>query len=171
MRAGWTQERLAEIAGVHTRTLQRVENDGVASLHTLHGLARALDQEPISLLAEEKQFDAKNPPVESVSAIKRYVKESERIERWLSYGWLGTGLLALGWVLLISVIWMVETNLSRSNILNVLLPGTCVGLLIMGQGAYLMSLARRAHKEKRILHSLSAGGVPPWPKQLANKVV
>ena len=41
----WTQEELAEAAGIHPRTLQRVESLGVGSKSTLRALARALEVE------------------------------------------------------------------------------------------------------------------------------
>ena len=41
----WTQEELAEAAGIHPRTLQRVESLGVGSKSTLQALARALEVE------------------------------------------------------------------------------------------------------------------------------
>ena len=41
----WTQEQLAEAAGIHPRTLQRVESLGVGSKSTLQALARALEVE------------------------------------------------------------------------------------------------------------------------------
>lgn len=42
-RLGWTQERLAAIAGVATRTVQRAERDGVLSADTLQAFAAAFD--------------------------------------------------------------------------------------------------------------------------------
>ncbi len=41
----WTQEDLAEAAGVHPRTVQRVEAMSVGSKSTLRAFARALDVE------------------------------------------------------------------------------------------------------------------------------
>ena len=42
---GWSQEQLAEIAGLSTRTVQRVEASGAASLETRMALAVALGVE------------------------------------------------------------------------------------------------------------------------------
>ena len=164
-RVGWTQERLAEEAGIHARTLQRVESEGVASVQTLHAIAQALSADPHVMLADETAPPEPGvAPKGAVLAVRYGVKESERIERWLSYGWLGNSLLALGGALLIAVLWMVEANLSRFSILNVLLPGAGVGMVIMGQGAYLMSLYRRAEKEKRILRTLDGRESSLWLK-------
>lgn len=45
----WTQEKLAEKAGLNARTIQRVETEGSASLHTRLCLARAFGVEPQEL--------------------------------------------------------------------------------------------------------------------------
>jgi transcriptional regulator with XRE-family HTH domain len=37
---GWTQDQLAQVAGVDTRTIQRLEKDGSASLETLMAVAQ-----------------------------------------------------------------------------------------------------------------------------------
>ncbi len=55
----WTQEELAKIAELNLRTVQRIEKDGVASLHSKKSLAAAfnvdvhdLDYEEFSMLKE-----------------------------------------------------------------------------------------------------------------------
>ncbi len=45
----WSQEKLAEEAGLNPRTIQRVETEGTASLHTRLCLAKALGVEPHEL--------------------------------------------------------------------------------------------------------------------------
>ncbi len=45
----WSQEQLAEIAGISVRTLQRVESSGVASPETRMALASALGVAPAQL--------------------------------------------------------------------------------------------------------------------------
>lgn len=40
---GWSQEQLASIAGLSTRTVQRLENGEQASLETLSAIAAALE--------------------------------------------------------------------------------------------------------------------------------
>ena len=42
-RQGWTQEHLASVAGVSTRTIQRVEATGIASADTAQALCAVLD--------------------------------------------------------------------------------------------------------------------------------
>jgi transcriptional regulator with XRE-family HTH domain len=48
---GWTQEHLARVSNVSVRTLQRIENAGVASLETVRDLAAALDLDADYLLS------------------------------------------------------------------------------------------------------------------------
>ena len=40
---GWTQEHLASVAGVSTRTIQRIEASGIASADTAQALCAVLD--------------------------------------------------------------------------------------------------------------------------------
>jgi len=49
---GWTQAQLAELCAVNIRTIQRVENDGTASLETTMALAAAFDLEINELFAD-----------------------------------------------------------------------------------------------------------------------
>lgn len=57
---GWSQEQLAEMAGVSTRTLQRIERGANASPETLKCLAAALDIQ-FSQLREEQSMQATDP--------------------------------------------------------------------------------------------------------------
>ena len=45
----WTQEMFAEMSGIHTRTIQRMENEGTVSVRTLNAIAKALDIETYKL--------------------------------------------------------------------------------------------------------------------------
>jgi len=51
---GWTQAQLAELCAVNIRTIQRVENDGTASLETTMALAAAFDLEIKELFTDPK---------------------------------------------------------------------------------------------------------------------
>src|SRR5689334_22101327 len=42
-RRSWSQEELATAAGLNLRTIQRIENEGVASLQSVKALAAVLD--------------------------------------------------------------------------------------------------------------------------------
>lgn len=56
---GWSQEQLAQMAGISTRTLQRAERGKQASLETLKCLAAVLGVEH-SDLTEEAQMNSNN---------------------------------------------------------------------------------------------------------------
>lgn len=68
---GWTQETLAELAGITPRTVQRVEGGEPSSVDTRRALARALDWEDI---------DTFNKPW-PMPNLDRLKAEQERIER------------------------------------------------------------------------------------------
>ncbi len=68
---GWTQETLAELAGITVRTIQRVEGGEPSSVDTRRALARALDWEDI---------DAFNKPW-PMPNLERLKAEQERLER------------------------------------------------------------------------------------------
>ena len=54
VRESLTQEKLAEKAGIHLRTLQRIEQRGVASLRSRKAIALALDIDPADLNANNQ---------------------------------------------------------------------------------------------------------------------
>ncbi len=50
---GWTQQQLAEIADLSLRTVQRVENQGVASNETISALCSVLEVPRTELLVQD----------------------------------------------------------------------------------------------------------------------
>ncbi|MGB0514491.1 MAG: helix-turn-helix domain-containing protein [Wenzhouxiangellaceae bacterium] len=50
---GWTQQQLAEIADLSLRTVQRVENQGVASNETVSALSAVLELPRADLLKQD----------------------------------------------------------------------------------------------------------------------
>jgi transcriptional regulator with XRE-family HTH domain len=54
---GWTQEEFAEAAGLHSRTVQRAETEGVVSLRTFKAIASALEVETHALEFRTDQID------------------------------------------------------------------------------------------------------------------
>lgn len=162
----WTQETLAEISGVHTRTIQRIETDGLASTQSINALTKAFEVETETLLqrdiddsrrqvlaSENKlSFDDLNTrPCNEKQSLKEFVKQAERIENWLSYRWIGWPILFTGGYLIVSVLLMTQSNLNRTVILNVLLPGETIGLLLMLIGKFFVYLSSRARDEKSTL--------------------
>ena len=61
----WSQEHLATIAGVSSRTIQRVESEGTASLETRMAIAAAFGVTPVSLLPVEPAAEA-SPAQQSI---------------------------------------------------------------------------------------------------------
>jgi len=59
IKRGWSQEQLAEFSGVSTRTIQRIENGGKASLESLKCLA-AVFETPIPDLQKDQDMTHSN---------------------------------------------------------------------------------------------------------------
>jgi transcriptional regulator with XRE-family HTH domain len=53
---GWTQETLAELAGVASRTIQRLEDGQGAGADTLRAIARAIDADDLDLLLKPQSI-------------------------------------------------------------------------------------------------------------------
>tara|TARA_B100001964_G_scaffold220538_1_gene263747 strand:- start:61425 stop:62009 length:585 start_codon:yes stop_codon:yes gene_type:complete len=168
---GWTQEKLAEESGVHSRTIQRIENDGVASIQSLNAIAGALDVEPklLQQIESEMQASAENLNTDDygqssgeLAALsfkhrqhtKEIAREAERVENWQSYKWPGWAIMFIGAFLVVDVILMTQANLSRTVIFQVLLPGVTIGLLLMLVGKYFINLSIRAEREQKLLARL-----------------
>ena len=61
---GWSQEQLATIAGLSTRTVQRIENGEQASTETLNAIAAALGVQVSDLNAQPQQAMEEETPDE-----------------------------------------------------------------------------------------------------------
>ncbi len=57
LQKSWTQEDFAEVSGVHSRTIQRMENEGMVSVKTLKAVAMALEVEPYTLEFSTDEID------------------------------------------------------------------------------------------------------------------
>lgn len=76
----WSQEHLAELAGISARTVQRIENGEQASLETLSALAAVLEVRVIDLTEQ--------PPREGGSAIdERIIEARERVAAESKFYW------------------------------------------------------------------------------------
>jgi transcriptional regulator with XRE-family HTH domain len=141
---GWTQEKLAEVANVHPRTIQRIEAKGDASMRSLDALATALGVESTSLMQAEsgkhvidrRRFDMNNLPHEEKLKARKLVQKAEKPGVSLFNEWVAWLIFLTGGVLTIIVLLIVEANLGRSAILYVLIPGSATGLLFMLIGAF-----------------------------------
>ncbi|MBL3521982.1 helix-turn-helix domain-containing protein [Serratia plymuthica] len=91
---GWSQEQLATIAGLSTRTVQRIENGEQASLDTLTAIAAALELQ-VSDLSQAAQPDNDN---QSEQAIRRQVEaEGKLLSMAVRFAIVGLFLFAINW--------------------------------------------------------------------------
>lgn len=112
----WTQEKLAEKAGLNARTIQRVETEGSASLQTRLNLARALGVEPHELdLHVPVEAHIPDAPGQVPADVSPWRERQSQISP------LRVG-LHLPLLLLISLVYVAWTpiyfSLSRSNSSN-----------------------------------------------------
>ena len=77
---GWSQEQLAEISGVSTRTIQRIERGKTASLESLKCLAAVFETEINELREDTPMTDTPNPTLteEDRAAL-------EKMREWMQY--------------------------------------------------------------------------------------
>jgi transcriptional regulator with XRE-family HTH domain len=90
----WSQEKLAEQAGVSLRTVQRIEADGVASHQSCRAIAQALGVQP----AELRQVATSEP---------RQVEQSDRLVV-ITSSWR-FALLRTTQAFAVSVLWLLMT--------------------------------------------------------------
>ncbi len=86
-RRAWSQEQLAEIAGLNVRTVQRVESTGSASPETRMALAAALEVTPAELCT---------PPAAAPPQAGDRRPQGDRPARWFQIH-----MVAIGWTLLV----------------------------------------------------------------------
>ena len=74
----WSQEHLAELAGIGLRTLQRIENGETASRESLKALAAAFDVDVIAL-----SVDAKTEAAKIVRSEREKITSGLRLSFWV----------------------------------------------------------------------------------------
>ena len=82
----WSQEHLAELAGIGLRTVQRIENGEQASRESLTALAAAFNVEAIALVID--------PEVEATGIVQRRnekVRATARLVLWIHLAAYGLG--------------------------------------------------------------------------------
>lgn len=67
----WSQEQLAEVAGLSSRTVQRVENGKPSDLDTRRALARAFEFEDIDVLSQPFKIPSPEELAEAKAAFDR----------------------------------------------------------------------------------------------------
>jgi transcriptional regulator with XRE-family HTH domain len=94
---GWSQEQLATIAGLSTRTVQRIENGEQASLETLTAIAAAMGLQ-IGDLHQPTQQDNSDNNNQAEQAIRRQVEaETRLLSMAVRFACIGLMLFAINW--------------------------------------------------------------------------
>ncbi len=86
---GWSQEQLAEMAGVSTRTIQRIERGGQASLETKKCLAAVFEINLINLQKDQKDNDMSDDKITqderaALNKMRRRMKDEGDFDQSLS---------------------------------------------------------------------------------------
>jgi transcriptional regulator with XRE-family HTH domain len=68
-RRGWTQQHLADAAGVSLRTIQRIERHGVASNESVSALCAVFDLDRVDLLEHDPSAAGRNPDTRRVGLL------------------------------------------------------------------------------------------------------
>ena len=101
---GWSQEQLAEIAGLSIRTIQRLENGNTCSLETAKALSAVFDTPPDTFLNTAPRLDA--PQREKLADVER---ERQLRRRFKFYRHLFNYLVVNAGLAIINLIFTPET--------------------------------------------------------------
>ncbi|CAI0774706.1 helix-turn-helix domain-containing protein [Serratia quinivorans] len=94
---GWSQEQLATIAGLSTRTVQRIENGEQASLETLTAIASAMGLQ-IGDLYQPAQQDNSDNNNQAEQVIRRQVEaETKLLSMAVRFACIGLMLFVINW--------------------------------------------------------------------------
>ncbi|HGO4158946.1 TPA: helix-turn-helix domain-containing protein [Serratia marcescens] len=92
---GWSQEQLATIAGLSTRTVQRIENGEQASLETLTAIAAALGVQVRDLNAQPQQTIEGTPDEQRLR--RQVAAEGKLLSMAVRFAVIGVMLFAINW--------------------------------------------------------------------------
>ncbi|HGE8275693.1 TPA: helix-turn-helix domain-containing protein [Serratia marcescens] len=92
---GWSQEQLATIAGLSTRTVQRIENGEQASLETLTATAAALGVQVRDLNAQPQQTIEEAPDEQRLR--RQVAAEGKLLSMAVRFAVIGVMLFAINW--------------------------------------------------------------------------
>ncbi|TXE32248.1 helix-turn-helix domain-containing protein [Serratia marcescens] len=92
---GWSQEQLATIAGLSTRTVQRIENGEQASLETLTAIAAALGVQVRGLNAQPQQTIEETPDEQRLR--RQVAAEGKLLSMAVRFAVIGVMLFAINW--------------------------------------------------------------------------
>lgn len=121
-----SQDALAELSGLHPRTIQRIEASGIASLQSVRSMARALGVEPGALELAPGVDPAKDETLRATATVLQ-----------------GTGAAFL-WAALSALVWVPT---SQGDMLTTVVAflgfgSFCAGLLFLGEGNRRAALLR-----------------------------
>ncbi len=121
-----SQDALAELSGLHPRTIQRIEALGIASVQSVRSMARALGVEPGAL--------------ELAPGVDPAVDQTFRATATI---FQGTGAAFL-WAALSALVWVPTSQGGMLTAVVALLGfvSFCVGLLFLGEGNRRAALLR-----------------------------
>ncbi|MEL5450208.1 helix-turn-helix domain-containing protein [Serratia bockelmannii] len=92
---GWSQEQLATIAGLSTRTVQRIENGEQASLETLTAIAAALGVQVSNLNAQPQQTTMGEETPDEQRLRRQVATEGKLLSMAVRFAVIGAILLAV----------------------------------------------------------------------------
>ncbi|EMD1302745.1 helix-turn-helix domain-containing protein [Serratia sp. CY54039] len=92
---GWSQEQLATIAGLSTRTVQRIENGEQASLETLTAIAAALGVQVRDLNAPPQTPQEETPEAQRLR--RQVAAEGKLLSMAVRFAVIGVMLFAINW--------------------------------------------------------------------------
>ncbi|EMF6667215.1 TPA: helix-turn-helix domain-containing protein [Serratia marcescens] len=92
---GWSQEQLATVAGLSTRTVQRIENGEQASLETLTAIAAALGVQVSDLNAQPQQTTMGEETPDEQRLRRQVAAEGKLLSMAVRFAVIGAILLAV----------------------------------------------------------------------------
>lgn len=139
---GWSQEQLATIAGLSTRTVQRIENGEQASLETLTAIAAALGVQVSDLNAQPQQAMEEETPDEQ--RIRRQVAaEGKLLSMAVRFAVIGVMLFAINWFTHPQYLWSLWA-----------IGGMSLALVIRAVRTLLLRNVFSRWQEQRLAHKL-----------------
>lgn len=107
---GWTQDHLANVSGLSTRTIQRLENGSTAGAETLQALAAAFDTTVEDLLKPLQPSETDRVWIEHLRALKaNIIAAAITLPALAVFSWVVTpgagwvGFVVAGWGLAIAL--------------------------------------------------------------------
>lgn len=100
---GWSQEQLATIAGLSTRTIQRIENGEQASLDTLNAIACALGLQVNELTSSPQPISTDDETQQQLK--QKIANETVLLHKLSSFILLSLLLLAVNWFTSPQYLW------------------------------------------------------------------